>query len=58
VDIHKGVTVKVFLDGSAMGIFMDREIAKRHGFRITKLERLLKVKNMDRMENSKGDIMH
>jgi len=58
VDTHKGVTVKALLDNSTMGMFMDREMAKRHSFKITKLERLLKVKNVDRTENSGGNIMH
>jgi len=30
--MHKGITVKVLLDNSTTGIFMDREMAKRHGF--------------------------
>jgi len=37
---------------------MDREIARRHGFKMTKLKRPLKVKNMNRMENSRGNIMY
>jgi len=56
--MHEGVTVKVLLDSSAMGIFMDKEMAKRHSFKMTKLERPLKVKNMDEMKNSGGNIMY
>jgi len=48
----------VLLDSSATGIFMDREMAKRHGFKMTKLERPLKVKNVDGMENSRENIMY
>ena len=58
VDMHEGITVKVLLDSGTTGIFMDREMAKRHGFKMTKLERPLKVKNVDRTENSRGNIMH
>jgi len=58
VDIHEGITVKVLLDSGTTGIFMDREMAKRHGFKMTKLERPLKVKNINRTENSRGNIMH
>lgn len=58
VDIHEGIIVKALLDSSTTGIFMDREIARRHGFKMTKLKRPLKVKNMNRMENSRGNIMH
>jgi len=58
VDMHKGITVKTLLDSGATGMFMDREMARNHSFKMTKLERPLKVKNVDRTENSKGNIMH
>jgi len=58
VNTHEDMTVKALLDSNAMGMFMDREMAKRHGFKMTKLERPLKVKNMDRTENSRGNIMY
>jgi len=58
VDMHEGITVKVLLDSGTTGMFMDREMAKRYGFKMTKLERPLKVKNVDRTENSRGDITH
>jgi len=58
VDMYEGITVKALLDSDAMGIFIDREVAKKHGFKITKLERPLKVKNVDGTENSRGNITH
>ena len=58
VDTHKGIIVKALLDSGATRIFMDRKIAKKHGFKIRKLERLLKVKNVDRTENSGGNITY
>jgi len=58
VDMHKGVTIKALLDSGAMGMFMDREMARKHSFKMTKLERPLKIKNVDGTENSKGNIMH
>jgi len=58
VDMHEGVTVKALLDSGATGMFMDREMAKRHGFKMTKLERPLKVKNVNGTENSGGSITH
>jgi len=39
-------------------MFINREMAKRHGFKMTKLERPLKVKNVDGMENNRGNIMY
>jgi len=47
VDTHKDVTVKALLDSGTTGMFMDREMAKKHGFKMTKLERPLKIKNVD-----------
>ena len=58
IDIHEGVTVKALLDSGTMGVFIDREMAKKHGFKMTKLERPLKVKNMDGTENSRGSIIY
>jgi len=56
--MHEGITVKKLLDSGATGMFMDREMARRHSFKITKLERPLKVKNVDRTENSRENIIH
>ena len=39
VNTHESITVKVLLDSGAMRMFMDREMAKKHGFKMTKLER-------------------
>jgi len=58
VDMHEGITVKMLLDSGTTGIFMNREMAKKHSFKITKLERPLKVKNVDGTENSRGNITH
>jgi len=57
-DTHKGITIKALLDSSAIGIFMDRKTAAKHGFRLQKLERLVRVKNVDGTYNSRGAIMH
>jgi len=56
--MHKGVTIKALLDSGTTGIFIDREMAKRHGFKMTKLKRSLKVKNVDGMENSRESITY
>jgi len=34
VDMHKGITVKVLLDSSTTGMFMDRKMAARNGFKL------------------------
>jgi len=58
IDTHKGVMIKALLDSGAMGMFMDRQMAARHGFKLQKLERPLMVKNIDGTVNSGGAIMH
>jgi len=58
VDMYKSITVKVLLDSSAMGMFMDKNIAARHGFRLQKLERPVMVRNIDGMNNSGGAITY
>jgi len=58
LDTHEGVTVKALLDSGAMGIFMDKRMAARHGFKLQKLERPIIVRNVDGMNNSRGAITH
>ena len=55
---HKGVTIKALLDSSAMGMFMDRKTVAKHGFKLQKLKRLVRVKNINGMYNNRGTIMH
>jgi len=58
LDTHKGVIVKALLDSSTTGMFMDKRIAAKHGFRLQKLERPIMVRNVDRTNNSGGAITH
>jgi len=47
IDTQEGITVEVLLDSRAMGIVMSSEFAKKQGFKLKKLERLMQVRNMD-----------
>jgi len=58
IDMHKGVMIKVLLGSGVMGMFMDRQTAARHGFKLQKLEKLLVVRNVDGMNNSREAITH
>jgi len=58
LDMHKGITVKALLDSSATGMFMDKRMVARHGFKLQKLERLIIVRNVDGTNNSKEAIMY
>ena len=34
IDMHEGIVIKALLDSGAMGMFMDRQTAARHGFKL------------------------
>ena len=55
---HEGVAVKALLDSGATGLFMDMTFAKEKGFKMEKLKKPLLVRNVDRMVNAGGAIMH
>jgi len=57
-DTHKSITIKALLDSGTMGIFIDRKTATKHGFKLQKLERPVRVKNVDSTYNSGRAITH
>jgi len=57
-DTHEGITIKALLDSGAIGMFMDRKMAAKHGFKLQKLERPIKVKNVNGTYNSREAITH
>ena len=50
--------MKALLDSGAMGMFMDKKMAAKHGFKLQKLDRPMIVRNIDRTNNSRGAITH
>jgi len=58
IDMHESVMIKALLDSSATRIFIDRQTAARHGFKLQKLERPVAVRNVDGTNNSGGAITH
>jgi len=58
LDTHKGIAVKVLLDSGATGMFIDKRAASKHGFMLQKLERPIKVRNVDGTNNSRGAITY
>ena len=58
LDSHEGVPVKVLLDNGATGLFVDKKFVKEYNFRLEKLDRPIKVKNVDGTSNSGGNITH
>jgi len=58
IDTHEGIMIKALLNSGATGMFIDKQMAARHGFKLQKLERPLMVKNVDGTVNSEGAIMY
>jgi len=58
LNMYKGITVKALLDSGTTGMFMDKRMAARHGFKLQKLERPIMIRNMDGTNNSRGAITH
>ena len=58
MNIHKSMIVKMLLDSSITGMFMDRKIAARNGFKLQKLKKPVVVRNVDGTNNSRGAITH
>jgi len=58
IDMHEGIMIRVLLDSSATEMFMDRQTAARHGFKLQKLERPIAVRNVDSTNNSRGAITY
>jgi len=58
IDTHKGVIVKALLDSSVTGVFINKRLAAKQGFKLQKLGRLLVVKNIDGTYNSGGVITY
>jgi len=58
VDTQEGITVEVLLDNGAIGLVMSSEFARKQGFKLKKLERLMNVRNVDGSLNKEGPIEH
>ena len=58
IDTHEEVTMKALLDSRATGMFVDRKFMEKNGFKLEKLERAMKIRNMDRTKNSRGIVTH
>ena len=56
IDIQEGVTVEALLDSGATGLVISLEFAKKQGFKLKKLERLMQVRNVDGSFNREGPI--
>ena len=48
---EEGIVTEALLDSGAIGLMMSEEFVRKHGFRRTKLERPIYVRNVDRTLN-------
>jgi len=58
IDTHEGRTVKALLDSGTIGMFMNKGLAQKGGYRLIKLDQPLQVRNVDGTGNSGGAITH
>jgi len=58
IDTQEGITVEALLDSGATRLVMSSEFAKKQGFKLKKLERLMNVRNVDGSLNKEGSIEH
>jgi len=58
VDNYKGISVKVLLDSGAMGMFVDKKFVEKNSFKLEKLERPVRIQNVDGTGNSGGLVTH
>ena len=56
LDTQEGIMVEVLLDSGATGLVMSSEFARKKGFKLKKLERLIQVRNVDGSFNQEGPI--
>ena len=56
LDMQKGIMVEALLDSGATGLVMSSEFARKQGFKLKKLERLMQVRNVDGSFNREGPI--
>ena len=56
IDTQERITVEALLDSGATGLVMSSEFARKQGFKLKKLERLMNVRNVDGSLNKEGPI--
>ena len=47
IDMQEGITVEALLDSGATGLVISSEFARKQGFKLKKLDRLIYIRNMD-----------
>jgi len=58
IDNHEGVSVKALLDSGVTGMFADKKFVEKNSFKLEKLDRLVRIRNVDGTGNSGGLVTH
>ena len=58
IDMQEGITVKVLLDSGETRLVISSEFARKQGFKLKRLEKLMHMKNVDGSLNKEGPIEH
>ena len=56
IDTQERIIIEALLDSGVTGLVMSLEFAKKQGFKLKKLERLVNVRNMNGLFNKEGSI--
>ena len=57
IDTQEEITVEVLLDSGAIGLVISSEFAKKQGFKLKKLERLMHIRNVNGLLNKERPIV-
>ena len=58
INMQEGITVEALLYSGTTGLVMSSEFARKQGFKLKKLERLMHVRNVDGLLNKERPIKH
>ena len=58
IDMQEEIMVEALLDSRATRLVISSEFARKQGFKLKKLERLMNVRNVDGLLNKEGPIEH
>jgi len=56
IDTQEEMTVEALLDSGVTGLVMSSEFARKQGFKLKKIKKLIYVRNVDGSFNKKGPI--
>ena len=56
IDTQERIIIEALLDSGVTGLVMSLEFAKKQGFKLKKLERLVNVRNINGLFNKEGSI--